>query len=244
MCDAAELRMSVRNFCREELNKEILDELDVFISEIEGYYPEIDVNVEIIHTRSKKMRPPYYAILYSEEKEGCYLNAGFIMEQVVLYLTARGVGTCFKIMPVGINSRDALGRKYMIGVAFGIPKDEMYRNADKAKRISMDRLCVLKGKVTGDMKKLLRFARLSPSSFNSQPWRFIITDNKIHVFKREPGAAVTDNITDIDMGIMLANIMTCAEELWIDIVVKEIREIKEKKYANNKYVVSIKFKCD
>lgn len=241
LCDAAELRMSVRTFCQEELNNELLDELDIFIAGIEGYNPGIDVNVEIVKTLGKKMRPPYYAVLYSEDKPGNYMNAGFIMEQIVLYLISRGVATCYKMLPIGINSRDELGRKYMICIAFGIPKDEMYRNPDSAKRIAIDRLCVMKSKATRDMRSILKIARLAPSSFNSQPWRFVVSEGKIHVFKREAGTSLTDHISDIDVGIMLANIVTCAEELWIDITVKEVSDIKTKKYANNKYIVTIKF---
>ena len=74
--DAAELRMSVKSFCHEELNKELLDDLDVYISNLVGYMPDIDDNVEIIQTYGRKMRAPYYAVLYSEEKEN-YLDTEY-----------------------------------------------------------------------------------------------------------------------------------------------------------------------
>ncbi len=238
--DAAELRMSVRTFCQEELNKEVLMEVDEFISNIERYATEIDADIEIIKTLGKKLRPPYYAVLYSENKPGCYFNAGYMMQQLVLYLTSRGIGTCYKMLPMGIHNKDALGRKYMICIAFGIPKDELYRNPSKADRNNLDRICVAKSEMTKDMKTLLEAARLAPSSFNNQPWRFVVSEGKIHIFKREPGNSKVNNITDVDMGIMMANIITCAEELWIDIAVKSIQDIKDKKYSNNEYITSIK----
>lgn len=238
--DAAELRMSVRSFCHEELNKEVLMEIDEFISNIERFATEIDADIEIIKTLGKKLRPPYYAVLYSENKPGSYFNAGYMMQQLVLYLTSRGIGTCYKMLPVGIHNKDSLGRKYMICIAFGIPKNEMYRNPSKVDRNALDRICVSKTEMTKDMRTLLEVARLSPSSFNNQPWRFVVSDGKIHIFKREPGNAKVDNITDVDMGIMMANVVTCAEELWIDISIKTIQDIKEKKYSNNEYVASIK----
>lgn len=238
--DAAELRMSVRSFCQEELNKEVLMEIDEFTSNIEKFSSEIDVNIEIIKTLGKRFRPPYYAVLYSENKPGCYFNAGYMMQQLVLYLTSRGIGSCYKMLPVGIHSKDSLGRKYMTCIAFGIPKDDLYRNPAKADRNDLERLCVVKTEITKDMMKLLEVARLAPSSFNNQPWRFVISEGKIHVFKREPGNATVNNITDVDMGIMMANVITCAEELWIDISIKSIQDIKEKKYSHNEYVTSIK----
>lgn len=239
--DAAELRMSVKAFCQEELNKELLDDLDIYISNLEGYIPDIDFNVEVIKTYGKKMRAPYYAVLYSEEKEGCFINGGFIMEQIVLYLASRGIGTCYRMRPIGINAKDVVGRRYIIAIAFGIAKDEIYRNPELAKRIPMERLCVTKSAPTKDMMNILKIARLSPSSFNSQPWRFVITDSRIHIYKRESGTAITDHMSDIDVGVMLANIVVCAEELWVDISVKKLDELEEKKFARNVYVTTIKF---
>lgn len=238
--DAAQLRMSVRAFCQEELNKEVLMEIDEFISNIERYAEEIDANIEIVKTIGKKLRPPYYAVLYSENKPGCYFNAGYMMQQLVLYLTSRGIGTCYKTFPIGIHNKDSLGRKYMICIAFGVPKEEMYRNPAKVDRNKIDRICVEKSELTKDMRTLVDIARISPSSFNNQPWRFVISDGKIHIFKRKPGTARVNNITDVDMGIMMSNIITSAEELWIDISVKCIQDIKDKKYSNNEYVASIK----
>lgn len=239
--DAAELRMSVKSFCQEELNKELLDDLDVYISNLVGYMPDIDYNVEIIKTYGRKMRAPYYAVLYSEEKEGCYINGGYVMEQIVLYLASRGIGTCYRMRPIGIDAKDVVGRKYIIAIAFGIAKDEIYRNPESAKRISIERLCVAKSTPTKDMRNILKVARLAPSSFNSQPWRFVITDNRIHIYKRESGTTLTDHISDVDVGVMLANMVVCAEELWVDITVKRIEELEEKKFARNVYVTSIKF---
>lgn len=239
--DAAQLRMSVRSFCNEELNREMINALSSFIEEVPGYFPSMNVHVEMIRTGSRKMRPPYYAVLYSEEQEGCYINAGFVLEQIVLYLTSRGVGTCYKMAPPGIKRRDELGRKYMLSIAFGLAKEEVYRNPDKAKRMEFDRLCVMKATPTRDMRTLLNIARLSPSAFNGQPWRFVVTDKKIHVYKQKSGRKMADHISDLDIGIMLGNVFVCAEDLWIDIEPEQIQELREKEYANNHYMTTIRF---
>lgn len=238
--DAAELRMSVRSFCQEELNTEMLNELDIFIEELQGLQPQIHTNIEIISMTNRKMRPPYYAVLYSEESEGCYINAGFLMQQVVLYLTSRGVGTCYKMIPSGIRNRDNLGRKFMISIAFGLAKEEMYRNPSHAKRLPLERLAVIKAKPTKDMWTLLNIGRLAPSSFNSQPWRFVVTEKKIHIFKRKAGTRMTAHISEIDIGVLIGTIAACAEDLWIDISLAVMSEFEHKAYANNQYIITVK----
>lgn len=237
--DAVAIRMSVRSFEDVELNTELLDEIDIFVSTIIPYDSSIDVDIKLIKSQRKLMTPPYYAVLYSEEKAGCYMNAGYIMQQLVLYLTSRGIASCYKMIPVGIEAKDEQGRKCIISIAFGIAKEEMYRNPDRAKRNPLEKMCVIKTKLSREVRELLKAGRMAPSSFNSQPWRFVVSEKKIHIFKKESSTSVSNNIKDIDMGIMIANMVMCADELWIDIVVGDIEKVKAKKYANNVYVTSI-----
>lgn len=42
-----------------------------------------------------KVDAPYYLAIYSDQEEGCERNAGYLMEQMVLYMTAKGLGTCY-----------------------------------------------------------------------------------------------------------------------------------------------------
>ena len=66
------------------------------------------------------------------------------------------------------------------------------------------------------MRQLLEAARLSPSSMNIQPWRFVVYDSKIHIYTKKHAAEDMSRyrLDELNFGIMFANMMTAAEE-WI-----------------------------
>ena len=43
----------------------------------------------------------------------------------------------------------------------------------------------------------------------------------------------------IDMGIMLANLMIAAEELWVDVKLTKSDSIKSKSLQNNEYLLTV-----
>lgn len=73
----------------------------------------------------------------------------------------------------------------MVVMAFGKPKGSCYRKQAEAKRLSLDDLCVYKETPRQWMKQLLDAARMAPSSMNSQPWRFVVFDSRIHIFSKK-----------------------------------------------------------
>ena len=60
----------------------------------------------------------------------------------------------------------------MILMALGYPKVDMIRDQEDAKRQSMEELCAFKEQPGRFVKEFLEVARLAPSAFNAQPWRF------------------------------------------------------------------------
>ena len=59
---------------------------------------------------------------------------------------------------------------------------------------------------------ILEAARLAPSSMNSQPWRFVVYDNRIHIFSKKHSAEQLKKWDEVNFGIMFANLMVAAEE--------------------------------
>ena len=91
---------------------------------------------------------------------------------------------------------------------------------------------------------MLEAARLAPSSTNSQPWRFVVYENRIHVFSKKPlgERSLLNPFTELNFGIMLANVMVAAEEVWIDLDLIKLNNITHKSIPNNQYVISILLK--
>lgn len=87
------------------------------------------------------------------------------------------------------------------------------------------------------MKQLLDAARMAPSSMNSQPWRFVVFDSRIHIFsKKHP----SDKLGKWDE----VNFVSClpiddgAEEMWLDVDLIRLDELSQKNFQNNQYVLS------
>ena len=183
---------------------------------------------------------PYYLAFYSEEKEKHDLNAGYILEQISLYMTSKGIGSCFLGMTKAPKKKEE-DLHFVIGMAFGIPKGEAVRHDYEANRLSMDELCVFKEKPKAWVNEILEAARLAPSSLNSQPWRFVIYENRIHVFSKKPTSTGKSwgKFNEFNFGVMLANISITAEEIWVDLDLIKLNNITHKTIPNNQYIISI-----
>ena len=96
-------RKSVRSYEMEPVKAALLSEIREYYSQIEGLNPGIHTEISIIdNTKGQNKRihllgakAPYYIAFYSEDKDRAMMNAGYIMEQLALFMCAKGLGTCF-----------------------------------------------------------------------------------------------------------------------------------------------------
>lgn len=247
-------RKSVRSFRRDKIEEEGLKGLVDFYHDMEPLFPGIQTSIEIIEVEEKKAKnrlggiinvsAPYYLAIYTEDKEKADMNAGFIMQQLSLYLFSRGIGSCFQGMGHLKGEMPSAGMRCVILMAFGYPKVDMVRKNDDAKRLRMEELCACKEQPRRSLKELLEAARLAPSAFNGQPWRFVVYENRIHVFSKRPVVhqKFRGKYNEFDFGVMLANIMVAAEQLWVDIDLIKLDNITHMELPNNRYVISILMK--
>lgn len=250
MYDIIFTRKSIRSFYQERIDWEILDDILKFADNLTNLIKGIGVEFKLVSNIEKNqgfngpfaVRAPYYICISSEKKEDYLLNAGYLMQQISLYIGTKGLGTCFLgAASPGRGLKNTMKYDYVIALAFGKSKGPLYRDAFQAKRLYENELVVYKDEVSSDIRKLLDAARLAPSSYNNQPWRFVVYKNRIHVFARKNPwiAKPLDKIKMIDMGIMLANILIAAEELWVDIKITKSDAIKSKSFQNNEYILTL-----
>lgn len=131
-------------------------------------------------------KAPYYIAFYSQPKGNYLLNAGFIAEQIALFLLSLGYGACFKLEGEVLNNpldkaKDNPDMELVLVLGFGKPKSgEPLRDKDGFKRHrwsdSMDEDDVI-----------LHPSLLSPSAYNVQPWFFIHDGRAIDVYCKKPG---------------------------------------------------------
>ena len=239
-------RKSVRNYEMEPIKAALLNEIKEYYDGIEGLNPGIRTDISIIDNtkgQNRKLslfgvKAPYYVALYSEEKEQALMNAGYIMEQLALFICTKGLGTCFvgTVKPKGSNRKDNM--KFVILLAFGHSRGSYTRKTIEARRLELQELCVFKEVPRQWMKQLLDSARLAPSSYNSQPWRFVVYDNRIHVFAKKRNMKALGRYEEFNFGVMFSHLMVVAEELWLDVDLIRLEDITHKNFPNSQYILS------
>ena len=146
-------RKSVRSYEMEPVKAALLSEIREYYSQIEGLNPGIHTEISIIdNTKGQNKRihllgakAPYYIAFYSEDKDRAMMNAGYIMEQLALFMCAKGLGTCFLsgVKPKAGNPHKG-NLKFVILMAFG------YSRGSHTAHGSAGALCVQGGSETVD----------------------------------------------------------------------------------------------
>lgn len=247
--DAIFSRRSVRHFRNEKLEWEVISDILEYANKLPMLIEGISVEFKLVSNIEAKqgfrgpfsVKAPYYLCVSSEDKEDYLLNAGYLMQQMDLYITSKGLGACFVGVGPGSALKSTMKYKYVIALAFGKGASELYRDSSKAKRLPEKELIVYKEEVTPDIKQVLAAARLAPSAYNNQPWRFVVYNKRIHVFstKNLKIARILDSKKMIDMGIMMANLLLAAEELWVEISLTKSEALASKQFQQNEYVCTI-----
>ena len=238
------------------LEQSLLNSIKNFAESTPGLSPGIRVEYRLLEFADMKkhfsgtlsVKAPYYFAIYSENIQGFQMNAGYLMQQVSLYLTAKGFGSCYlgmlkpKKQKTDAVKTDGTQLEYVITFAFGKAANEVYRSSDKVKRLPLDDIAIFKSEVNKNIKAMVQAARLAPSSMNSQPWRLVVYDNRIHIFCKKNIflTGVLNEAKLIDIGICLAHLLVTAEELWIDVKTIHLDNIKSIAFRKNDYVISVK----
>lgn len=240
-------RRSVREYQMKPFEDSILIGLQKYQKEIFPLYPELPFKLEIIRNLDEKkqksglfgVKAPYYISFLTTEGREAYLNAGYVMEELSLYLATRGVGACYQGLRRVSSEQDGL-REALV-MAAGYPKKYLYREEGEARRLPLSKLCVFKEEPAKEIMTILRAASLAPSSMNSQPWRFVVYNNRVHVFmqKMNGGVAAMQRLHLLDIGIALNHMVIAAEELWIEAEMREIDNISSQYFKNNSYISSL-----
>lgn len=241
-------RKSVRKYTDDRIPEELLNKIQSFAKKAAALNDQIRVETQIIDCTQKKpelkglwkVEAPYYLLFYSEPLKGCERNAGFILEQVILYMVTKGIGSCYLGgSRMGVPLMDGMRR--MIVVAFGYPEGKLCRESPMAKRLPLSELCVFKEEAGEQMKTVLKAARLAPSAMNTQPWRFIVYADRIYIFSRKAVMPVRmmEEMREMSIGIMMSHIMLAAEELWMELTSSVDEQFDGKAYKNGGYVATI-----
>lgn len=209
-------RKSIRKYDMTPLSSAVLD----LLTEFAGHVTPLDntVKYEFVYLSTNEVKnllpikAPHYICLYSETKPGYLMNAGFILQQIDLYLSANGIGSCW--LGLAKPGRQVMepkdGMEFVIMLAFGNTEEQVHRTDPSVfVRKNISEISQIPGS-----EELLEPVRLAPSASNSQPWYFTGDLAEIMVSREKPGflkAPVYARLNRIDIGIALCHLWLAVE---------------------------------
>lgn len=209
-------RKSIRKYQKLELSSVQLKDIKDFLKQAQALKAEIKFETKIVDSEQIKslipIKAPHYLQFFSETEEDYLLNAGFILEQLDLYLSANNLGCCwYGLAKPKETIKEKSDLEYVITLVFGEAAEKLHRDSvEEFNRKSLAE--IKKGENHYD---LLEAVRLAPSATNGQPWYFISEAEKLHLYFKDINfikKIFYQKMNQIDMGIALAHLWLAAEE--------------------------------
>ena len=238
-------RKSIRKYKLTPLDDVALEEISEYLNSLKPIYGDIKTELKIISSDYVKKRmmkeAPYYIAVFSEVKEGYLTNIGYMLQQVDLFLSANGLGSCWQGIPAPI--KELLGSSkldFVIFIAFGKPKDPKSLHRSSVSEFKRKTLGEITDIVGAD--ELLEAARIAPSATNSQPWFFTGDKNLIHAYSVEPGfiKRFTKKYIPIDVGIAICHLQIAAEHFGKKTEIVFDKTAGENVPKGRRYIASLK----
>nr|AGF93072.1 nitroreductase [uncultured organism] len=215
------------------------EEMESFISGLIGNYGKIEA--------------PHYIIGFSKDNPRNLENLGYTLENIVLEITRRELATCWmgsrfdkEELKKDFGTQADLNPTTLI--AFGEPEEGEKALREETEDIGRkDMSEIILGdveEVPEDWLEIIDAARVAPSAINSQPWRFEVEDDSIHLFI-ESGEGIINKLgkswgnleemNRIDVGISLRHVKVAAEHFSKEI---GLQRLPGKEEGDLPYVIS------
>ncbi|MGC9517416.1 MAG: nitroreductase family protein [Methanomicrobiales archaeon] len=238
-------RKSVRNYDPNPLEQEVIEKVNNFIESLIPLFHDIKTEVKIIQGDQVKSfipqkKAPHYIAVFSQEKEGYLTNIGYMMQQMDLFLSSQGLGSCWQGIPKPVKTViNSSSLKFVIVMAFGPPKETLHRtDISQFKRKPLKEITSINGK-----EKLLEPVRLAPSATNSQPWYFTGDDQLIHAYCKKLNflkAKLLAKWNKIDMGIALYHLKVSANHQGQKVEIYHDQDAEDNSPDGYYYTASVK----
>ena len=211
-------RKSNRKYDMSPLPTEIIVALQNFTETVKPLDETIKIEYSYLGTNDVKnllpIKAPHYICLYSEKKDNYLLNAGFILQQIDLYLSANNLGSCWLGMAKPSKQVPEMknGLEFVIMIAFGNANGPVQR--DSIPEFNRKKIASISD--INDAEEFTVPVWLAPSASNSQPWflsgtpdRIIVSREKLNLLR----APIYGKMNQIDIGIGLCHLWLTCEHL-------------------------------
>ena len=202
------LRKSCRSYQMEPLPATQLQEIEAFVSGMRPLLPGVSIGHRAMGPGQIKgllaPKAPHYFVLTGRPQPYRDLCAGFLFQQLDLYLSGQGLGSCWLGAARGRGT--PFGADDILAISFGRPAVAPTRTVEAFKRKPLSAIA------TGEDPRL-EAARLAPSGMNAQPWYFIAQEGVIHVYQAVPRGPMAKlyRFQELDVGIALCHLALASE---------------------------------
>ena len=208
------------NVGNEKINEDEISNIYRVFLEFKPLFPDIKVAIKIVRSKETScLRGGEYCILlYSEKKDGYLQNAGYLGEQLDLYLVSQNIGTLwFGIGRTKEKKYEDLDYVIMFNIQKISDQTKYRKDMFKSKRKPLEE--IWQGDYIDGVSDIIRFA---PSACNSQPW-LVKNEGSLLIYRyKKPGkrgimpANAVSYYNRIDMGIFLLFLDLCLNHNNID----------------------------
>lgn len=236
-------RVSVRSYSEEMPSLELIESCLKW----KPLNPKVELNIKVLEKARVytilrgivgnygKVEAPSYLIIQGKDNEESKIEAGFRLEQAILELAEKDIGTCwiggfFDRRGLDNLMEGSEGFTSLIIIALGYPaegKQHIFSaitrgNSKKTPRKPLDQLGIKSDALDEKMLRVFDCGRKAPSAVNKQPWYFPFDKDRIDVFLTK-GIISYKNIL-FDGGIVLSHLYLAALEEGFDARIVDNKE--------------------
>jgi len=208
-------RKSIREYDPTPLDSNRFDEVSKALQSLKPLLPNVKTEFKIISpdqvSRKLRINAPHYIAAFSEVKDQYKVNIGFMLQQMDLYFSASGLGSCWLGIPQPTKEvTETSNLEFIILMSFGNSKETLYRTGtSEFKRKPLQEITNIEA-----ADELLEPVRLAPSAVNLQNWYFTGNKKAVHAYSAKAG--FLRNILGgayypVDMGIALYHLQLAME---------------------------------
>lgn len=237
--EAIEIRKSVRRYSEKTVPRVLIDQILNCADKIPTVFSEKTCEIRIysaLEAERKikgkfRVKAPYYLAVFCGKSSAALVEAGCFAQRLVLYMTTKGLGTCYQGGSKLNEGEIPAGKQLATIIAFGYAEGQSFRDVKQIRRHPLNQLCSYREIVGEDMRILLKTARLAPSAMNRQPWRFEVWKDRIAIYVMEDSILKNMLVSGqlFDIGIVLCHILEAADELWLDVGITREDELAEQR---------------
>jgi nitroreductase len=208
-------RKSVRKYAPKALEQDALAAIMARTGKLHPFLPEKPAAFRILTEAQVKgmasAKTAHYLAVYAANEYMAQVNAAFMLQQMDLWFSAQGLGSCWLGMPnAAPEAATCEGLPFLVMLAFGAAAEEIHRaDISEFKRKAAEEITSLTG-----LERLVEALRLAPSAVNRQPWRLAGDLGTLRLCGKKNNMLqkmMFGDMPRMDMGIALCHLWLAAE---------------------------------